>query len=219
MKKIAVLISGQGRNLQAILDACSDGRIPARVCAVISDRAEAAGLKRAAGAAVPQTVVAYKEHPDRSAFCKALAQVIESSQADIVALAGFMRVLTPSFVEYFSGRLLNIHPSLLPRHRGLHTHRAALAAGDAEHGASVHFVNAELDGGPVVIQGATAVRATDTETSLAERVMHDIELKIYPQTLAWLARGDLVQHGGQVRYRGNPLRAPLTLNDLQPEFR
>lgn len=219
MKKIAVLISGQGRNLQAILDACADGRIPAQVGAVISDRADAPGLKKAASASVPQSVVSYADHTDRGTFCVSLAAAISASKPDIIALAGFMRVLTPYFVERFSGRLLNIHPSLLPKHRGLHTHRAALAAGDAEHGASVHFVSAELDGGPVVLQGRTRVRSDDTESRLAERVMHDIELKIYPQALAWLARGELVQDGMQVRYRGRVLKAPLGLDDLEPEFR
>lgn len=219
MKKIAVLISGQGRNLQAILEACGDGRIPAKVCAVISDRVEAGGLQKAASASVLQTVISYREHKDRDTFCVSLASAIEATQPDIVALAGFMRVLTPAFVEQFSGRLLNIHPSLLPKHRGLHTHRAALAAGDAEHGASVHFVTTELDGGPVVIQGRAPVRKGDTESTLAERVMQDIELKIYPQTLAWMARGELAQHGSQVVFRNLARIAPLTLDDLDPEFR
>lgn len=219
MKKIAVLISGQGRNLQAILDACTDGRIPARVCSVISDRPDAAGLKKVTSASISKTVIAYRDHADRDAFCASLAATMEAHRPDIVALAGFMRVLTPAFVEQFNGRLLNIHPSLLPKHRGLHTHRAALAAGDAEHGATVHFVSAELDGGPAVVQGRTAVRAADTESSLAERVMQDIELKIYPQTLAWMARDQLRLRGGRVEFRGRALSAPLTMNDLEPEFR
>lgn len=219
MKRIAVLISGQGRNLEAILAACADGRIEGRVCAVISDRPEAQGLKKAASASVPASVVSYSDHKDRGTFCVSLASAVAASKPDIVVLAGFMRVLTPDFVETFGDRLLNIHPSLLPKHRGLHTHRAALTAGDAEHGATVHFVSAELDGGPAVIQGRTAVRATDTESTLAERVMRDIELKIYPQVLAWMARGWLVRRGAQVQHRGRVLQSPLTLDDLEPEFR
>ncbi len=214
MKRIAVLISGQGRNLQAILDACSDGRIDGRVVAVISDRDDAPGLKKAAHA----QVVPWAQSKDRETFCDALANTLDTHQPDVVALAGFMRVLTPSFTQRFAGRLLNIHPSLLPRHRGLHTHRAVLAQGDAEHGASVHFVTAELDGGPVVIQGRTTVRSDDIETTLAERVMNEIELKIYPQALAWITRGELVYAAGVIRFRGQPLNRVLTLDDLEPAF-
>jgi len=215
LKKIAVLISGQGRNLQAILDACAEGRIAGKVVAVISDREEAAGLKKAAHA----QVVSWAQYKHRETFCAALADALDAQRPDLVACAGFMRVLTPQFTRSFEGRLLNIHPSLLPRHRGLHTHRAALAAGDAQHGASVHFVTAELDGGPVLIQGRTPVRAGDTEASLAERVMSEIELKIYPQALSWLARGLLIWEAGVIRFKGRPLQVPLSLDDLEPAFR
>ncbi len=215
MKKIAVLISGQGRNLQAILDACAKGRIAGGVVAVISDREDAAGLKKSACS----QVVSWAQSGSRETFCTALADALEKHQPDIVACAGFMRVLTPEFTRQFEGRLLNIHPSLLPRHRGLHTHRAALAAGDQEHGATVHFVTAELDGGPRVIQGRTRVRSDDSEASLAERVMSEIELKIYPQTLAWLARGLLHWNAGVIQFKGEPLKQALTLDDLEPAFR
>ena len=217
--RLAVLISGHGRNLQAILDACAAGRLPAEPACVISNRADAAGLVRARDAGVPAEVVSHTEYVDRARFDAALGAALERHRPDFVALAGFMRVLGDPFIRAWRGRLVNIHPSLLPRHRGLHTHRRVLEAGDAEHGASVHYVTEELDGGPVVIQGRFSVRPQDDERSLADRVMREVELRIYPQALAWMARGELRYEAGQVRFRGRPLLAPLTLDDLEPEFR
>lgn len=217
--RIAVLISGQGRNLQAILDGVRDGRIPAEVAGVVSNRADAGGLARARQAQVPSRIVPHAEFPDRAAFDAALAAQLEQLRPDIVALAGFMRVLGDAFIRTFRGRLVNIHPSLLPKHRGLHTHRRVLEARDAEHGASVHYVTEELDGGPVAIQGRFSVQPQDDEATLAERVMRDVELKIYPQALAWMARGDLRCGPAGLTFRGAPLAAPLTLADLEPEFR
>ena len=217
--RIAVLISGQGRNLQAILDAVADGRIPAQVAGVVSNRAEAAGLGRARSAGVPAQVVPHTGYADRAAFDAALADALEALRPDLVALAGFMRVLGDPFIRRFAGRMVNIHPSLLPKYRGLQTHRRALEAGDAEHGASVHYVTEQLDGGPVIIQGWFSVEQADTEQSLAERVMQDVELRIFPQALAWIARGELRYAGGALSFRGQPLAAPLTLADLDPEFR
>lgn len=217
--RIAILISGQGRNLQAILDAIADGRIPAVAAGVVSNRAEAAGLARAREARIPAQIVAHTDYADRAAFDDALATALEALRPDIVALAGFMRVLGDGFIQRFSGRMVNIHPSLLPKYRGLHTHRRALEAGDAEHGASVHYVTEELDGGPVAIQGRFSVQPQDDEQTLAERTMRDIELKIYPQALAWMARGDLRLAGGRLFFRGRELPAPLGLADLEPEFR
>jgi len=217
--RVAVLISGQGRNLQAILEAIADGRIPAQAAGVISNRAEVAGLARARAMGVPAQVVAHAAFADRAAFDAALAGALEALRPDIVALAGFMRVLGDAFIGRFRGRLVNIHPSLLPKYRGLQTHRRVLEAGDAEHGASVHYVTEELDGGPVAIQGRFSVRPQDTEQTLAERVMQDVELKIFPQALAWMARGELRLDGDRVRFRGRELAAPLTLADLEPEFR
>jgi len=217
--RLAVLISGQGRNLQAILDALADGRIPAVAAGVISNRPEAAGLARARAAQVPAQVVDHTRFADRAAFDAALGDALQAVQPDFVALAGFMRVLGDAFIRRFRGRLVNIHPSLLPKHRGLDTHRRVLEAGDAEHGASVHYVTEQLDGGPVAIQGRFSVRPQDDAQSLAERVMQDIELKIYPQALAWMARGELAYADGGVRFRGRPLAAPLTLADLEAEFR
>ena len=213
------MISGQGRNLQAILDAVAAGRIPADLACVLSNRAEAPGLELARRAAVPVEIVSHTDYVDRAAFDRALLAALDRHRAGFVVLAGFMRVLGEEFIRRYAGRLVNIHPSLLPRHRGLHTHRRALEVGDAEHGASVHFVTQELDGGPVAIQGRFSVKPEDNERSLAERTMNEIELKIYPQALAWIARGELRQQNGGLYFRDQLLTAPLSLNDLEPEFK
>lgn len=217
--RLAVLISGRGRNLQAILAAVRDGRIPATLACVASNRADAAGLELARAAGVPTELVPHGDYPDRDAFDAALARALDRHRVDAIALAGFMRVLGPSFIGRWRQRLFNIHPSLLPRHRGLHTHRRVLEAGDREHGASVHFVTEELDGGPVVIQGRFMVEPQDDEAQLAQRTMEKIELRIYPQALAWWARGRLRLADDGVRFDGRPLPRPLTLDDLDPEFR
>jgi phosphoribosylglycinamide formyltransferase-1 len=217
--RLAVLISGQGRNLQAILDAVAAGRLPATVAGVVSNRADAAGLERARAAGVPAVVVPHGPHADRARFDAALLAALEALRPDMVAMAGFMRVLGDGITGRLKGRMVNIHPSLLPKYRGLHTHRRVLEAGDAEHGASVHFVTEELDGGPVAIQGKFSVRPQDNEQTLAERAMQEVELKIFPQALAWMARGEL-RYGAQgLTFRGQPLAAPLSLADLEPEFR
>lgn len=218
IKNAVVLISGQGRNLQALIEAVTNGKIPARIAAVISNKTAAAGLQRARAAGIASSVIAHTDYPSREAFDAALARQIDRHQPDVVVLAGFMRVLGLAFIEHYRGRLVNIHPSLLPRYPGLKTHQRALDAGDAEHGASVHFVTAQLDGGPCMIQGALTVRPEDDAATLAERVMNEIELKIYPQAIAWLARGELALIEQQVHFRGQPLHAPLTLRDLEPEF-
>lgn len=219
MPKLAVLISGQGRNLQAILDAIAAKKLPAELACVVSSRSDAAGVARAREAGVPTEVVSHNEYLGRERFDRALAAALERHKPDLLALAGFMRVLGSEFIGRFRGRMVNIHPSLLPKHRGLNTHRRVLEAGDTEHGGSVHFVTEELDGGPVVIQGRFSVGPQDTEQSLAERVMQDVELKIYPQALAWMARGELRHERGSVLFRGQRLAAPLSLTDLEPEFR
>lgn len=219
LPRLAVLISGQGRNLQAILDGIAAGRIPAEPACVVSNRADAAGLQRALRAGVATAVVPDAQYAERGAFDAALASVLEPYQPDIIALAGFMRVLGAGFTGQYRGRMVNIHPSLLPKYRGLRTHRRVLAAGEAEHGASVHYVTEELDGGPVAIQGRFRVRPEDDELSLEERVMRDVELKIYPQALAWMARGELRYADGRLWFRGRPLQAPLGMDALEPEFR
>lgn len=208
MLKIAVLISGSGSNLQAILDAVAAGRVKAEICGVLSNRADAYGLVRAGQRNLPTAVISHNDFPDREGFDRALIRQLEAWSADIVVLAGFMRILTPAFVEHFEGRLLNIHPSLLPRHKGLHTHQRALEAGDREHGCSVHFVTAELDGGPVVAQARIPVHADDSEASLTERV-HKSEHLLYPQVLGWLADGLLEYREGRVFYQGGLLAEPL----------
>ncbi|NGY04675.1 phosphoribosylglycinamide formyltransferase [Solimonas terrae] len=217
--RIAVLISGEGRNLQALIDACADRRIDGEIVCVLSNRADAGGLLRAQRAGIASEVLSHRDYVSREAFDATMIARLRAHAPDIVVLAGFMRILTPSFIAAFAGRMLNIHPSLLPRHAGLHTHEAALAAGDARHGATVHFVNEQLDGGPLVIQGELSVRPDDGPESLAARVMGEIELKIYPQAVAWMARGELALTGSQVRLRGRILNAPLGLDALEESFR
>lgn len=217
--RLAIIISGRGRNLAAVHAAVADGRIPARIVGVVSNRADAAGLKHAGAVGLPTFVIPHLDYPDRSAFDAALAARLDALRPDIVVLAGFMRILTEGFVRAFEGRLLNIHPSLLPRHKGLDTHAAVLAAGDTEHGATVHFVTPQLDGGPPVIQGKFTVRADDDVESLAERVMTHVETRIYPQAIAWMARGELRHVQGKAVFRGQPLVEPLSLDDLESVFR
>jgi phosphoribosylglycinamide formyltransferase 1 len=217
--RLVVLISGQGRNLQAILDAAGAGTLPADVVGVVSNKGDAPGLERARRAGVPAHVVPHADYVERAAFDAALLTQVEQLRPDIVAMAGFMRVLGDPVIARLRGRIVNIHPSLLPKYPGLRTHRRALEAGDAEHGASVHFVTEQLDGGPVAVQGRFSVLPHDNEATLAERVMQEVELKIYPQALAWMARGDLRLVADRVQFRGRPLAAPLGLADLEPEFR
>ncbi|MGH8460810.1 MAG: phosphoribosylglycinamide formyltransferase [Stenotrophobium sp.] len=219
MQNIVVLISGQGRNLQALIEAQQAGRVAGRIAAVISNKADAAGLERARDAGILTEVVPHTAYTERSVFDAALAAVIDRHHPGIIVMAGFMRVVGDELIRRYSGRMLNIHPSLLPKYPGLRTHQSALAAGDAQHGATVHFVTAELDGGPRIIQGAVSVQAQDTAQTLATRVLRDIELKIYPQALAWMARGDLKLVENHVRFRGARLALPLTMDDLEMEFR
>ncbi|HET8731003.1 MAG TPA: phosphoribosylglycinamide formyltransferase [Moraxellaceae bacterium] len=211
MLKIAVLISGSGSNLQAIIDAMTRGEIDVRIAGVLSNRPDAYGLTRARQHGIATAVIAQGEYSDRAAFDQALIRQIDAWGVDIVVLAGFMRILTPEFVTHFEGRLLNIHPSLLPRHKGLHTHRRALEAGDTEHGCSVHYVTAELDGGPVVAQAQVPVHPDDSEATLTARV-HEAEHRLYPRVLGWLASGDLEYRGGRPHFRGQPLTVPLPLD-------
>lgn len=187
---VVVLISGSGSNLQALIDSLAAGDVPARIGAVISNRADAYGLVRAANAGIPTRVLDHKAFASREAFDAALQEAIDAYQPDLVVLAGFMRILTPGFVRHYHGRMFNIHPSLLPRYKGLDTHRRVLEAGDAEHGCSVHFVTEELDGGALVVQASTPVHPDDTPESLALRV-HGLEHQIYPLAVRWFAEGRL----------------------------
>ena len=187
MKSIVILISGRGSNMEAIVRA----RIPGvRIAAVVSNRPAAEGLAFARAHGIATAVVDHTAHGDRASFDAALAECIDAHAPDLVVLAGFMRVLTDGFVRHYEGRLLNIHPSLLPAFPGLHTHRRALEAGVKLHGATVHFVTAELDDGPIVVQAAVPVRADDDEAALAARVLAQ-EHVIYPQAVCWFAEGRL----------------------------
>lgn len=205
--KLAVLISGEGSNLQAILDACASGTLPAEVCVVISNRADARGLRRAIAANVPIHAILATTGATREDYDTALRILIERHAPELILLAGFMRVLSDEFVRHFRGRLLNIHPALLPKYRGLHTHRRALAAGEHEHGCSVHFVTEELDGGPVIAQAKVAVASGDTEQTLAARVRRR-EHALYPLVVRWLAEGRVKLNADRVSFDGQPLASP-----------
>ncbi|MBN7821095.1 phosphoribosylglycinamide formyltransferase [Bowmanella yangjiangensis] len=197
MKSIVVLISGSGTNLQSILDSIQEGRIEGQVSAVISNQADAFGLERAKKADVPAHVLSHKDFADRESYDQALMQLIDGYQPDLVVLAGFMRILSEGFVQHYLGRMLNIHPSLLPKYKGLHTHKRAIEAGDREHGATVHFVTPELDGGPVVIQSKVPVFADDNEEDLSSRVREQ-ELQLYPLVVKWFCQDRLRMENGQV---------------------
>lgn len=190
MKNIVVLISGNGSNLQALIDACNDGRIRGRISAVLSNKANAYGLERATQDAIPAHYLDPKSYADRDAFDLALMQEIDGYQPDLVVLAGYMRILSPRFVQHYQGRMLNIHPSLLPKYPGLHTHQQALNNGDEEHGTSVHFVTDELDGGPVVLQAKVPIFEHDSEDEIIERVQVQ-EHSIYPLVVSWFIDGRL----------------------------
>jgi len=196
---VVVLISGSGSNLQALIDSIVHDSNPARIAAVISNRVDAYGLERAKQAGIDTAVLDHKQFDGREAFDAALVEAIDAFNPQLVVLAGFMRILTPGFVRHYAGRLLNIHPSLLPKYKGLHTHQRALDAGDSEHGCSVHFVSEELDGGPLVVQAVVPVQSDDSPTSLAQRV-HEQEHVIYPLAVRWFAEGrlQLTQQGAML---------------------
>jgi phosphoribosylglycinamide formyltransferase-1 len=194
VKNIVILISGRGTNMEAIVGA----GLPAKVAAVISNRADAAGLKFAAQSGIAAQVVDEREFPSRGAFDAALEAAIERHSPDLLALAGFMRVLGGDFVRHYSGRMVNIHPSLLPAFPGLHTHRRALQEGVKLHGCTVHFVTPQVDHGPIIVQAAVPVRAGDTEATLAARVLRQ-EHRVYPLAIRWFVEGRLAVENGIVR--------------------
>lgn len=200
MKRIVILISGRGSNMEALLAAQAAGTLPVTVAAVIANRADAKGLETARARGIHTEVVAHTAYGSREAFDTALAAAIDAHSPGLVVLAGFMRILTPAFVRRYEGRLLNIHPSLLPAFAGLHTHQRALAAGCKVHGATVHFVTVELDHGPVVLQSAVPVLPGDDADTLAARVLAT-EHVIYPRAVAWFAQDRLVMENGIVRVR------------------
>jgi len=213
---LAILISGRGSNMVAIAQACAQGRIDARVNHVICDQADAAGIARAHELGLATSVIARAQFADAAAFEAALLRALAAQAHELVVLAGFMRILSPQFVARYAGRMLNIHPSLLPRYRGLNTHRRVLAAGDAHHGASVHFVTAELDSGPAVLQSRVPVLAGDTEESLAERVQAS-EHVIYPKVIGWSAQERLVFKDGRAWFDGEPLDEPMVEEFRAPD--
>jgi phosphoribosylglycinamide formyltransferase 1 len=187
---VAVLVSGYGSNLQALLDASAARRLNVDFRLVASDRADAHGLERARRAGISAVAIPPADFPDRAAWNAALGALLQESGARLVVLAGFMRVLSPELVRTWQGRMLNVHPSLLPLHRGLHTHRRALAAGDRMHGASIHFVTEELDGGPVILQARVPILPGDDEERLAQRVQAR-EHEVYPRVVGWIGAGRL----------------------------
>ena len=213
---LAIVISGRGSNMVAIAQACAQGRIDARVNQVISDQADAAGIARARELGLATRVIQRAQFTDASAFEAALSGALDAQPHELVVLAGFMRILSPQFVARYAGSMVNIHPSLLPLYRGLNTHRRVLAAGDAHHGASVHFVTAELDSGPAVLQSRVPVLAGDTEESLAERVQAS-EHVIYPKVIGWSAQERLVFKDGRAWFDGEPLDEPMVEEFRAPD--
>ncbi len=189
-KRIVVLISGSGSNLQAIMDAIDAGQINGRIAAVLSNKADAYGLERAQKANIPALILKHTEFDDRESFDQAMIEKIDHYQPDLIVLAGFMRILTAEFVRHYQGRMLNIHPSLLPKYKGLHTHKRAIEAGDLYHGCTVHFVTEELDGGPLAVQGKVSIDMDDDEDSLQQKV-HAVEHKIYPLAVEWICSDKL----------------------------
>jgi phosphoribosylglycinamide formyltransferase-1 len=208
---LVVLISGQGSNLKAILDAIGQGQLNARVCAVISDRVDAAGLEYARRESIDTLALDAGDFPDKDDYDRALQGLIDRFEPGLVVLAGFMRILTPAFVQHYRGRLINIHPSLLPEFRGLNTHRRALEAGVSEHGASVHFVTEELDGGRVFLQVRVPVLPADDADQLAARVLKQ-EHRLYPQAIRWLAEGRIRWDEQQLLFDGQPLLEPQQMD-------
>jgi phosphoribosylglycinamide formyltransferase 1 len=188
--RLAILLSGSGSNLQALIDAINNGMIGADIAVVISNKPEALGLKRADNAGIKNTVIDNLQFPNRENFDKALCREIQAYKPDLVILAGFMRILTSKFVEYFNGRILNIHPSLLPKYPGLHSHQKAIDAGDLSAGATVHFVTSTLDGGASIIQAEVPIYQNDTPEVLAARVLIK-EHEIYPLAVQWFCAGRL----------------------------
>ena len=210
--RLAVLISGRGSNLLAIAQRCREGRLDAEIVRVLSDRGDAAGLAAAAALGLDTVVIERGDFSSREAFEVALTEAIDGSGAELVLLAGFMRILSAAFAQKYVGRLLNIHPSLLPNYRGLDTHQRVLEAGDSQHGASVHFVTGQLDAGPVLCQGRIAVVVADTPESLAARVLA-VEHRIYPLAISLIAAGRVQLSGEAILLDGRVLLAPVVEDD------
>ncbi|MDM1019247.1 phosphoribosylglycinamide formyltransferase [Acinetobacter sp. VNK23] len=208
MMRIAVLVSGNGSNLQALIDAQHGKQLSGQIVGVLSNKADAYALRRAEDANIATAVISHKNFPNRESFDVAMHQQLLAWKVDFVILAGFMRILTPDFVSKWQGKMLNIHPSLLPFYKGMNTHQRVLNTGDRLHGCTVHFVTAELDAGQSIAQSVIQVSLQDTAESLAQRV-HQLEHFIYPQVLQWLCNGQLTWENGQAYFNQKPLEKPI----------
>ena len=206
--RIAVLVSGNGSNLQALIDAQHGKQLSGQIVGVLSNKAEAYALRRAEDANIATAVISHQNFPNRESFDVAMHQQLLAWQVDLVILAGFMRILTPEFVSQWQGKMLNIHPSLLPFYKGMNTHQRVLNTGDRLHGCTVHFVTAELDAGQSIAQSVIQVSLQDTAESLAQRV-HQLEHFIYPQVAQWLCNGQLTWENGQAYFNQKPLDRPI----------
>ena len=216
-KSIVILISGRGTNLQSIIDAVKEGSINAVISAVISNRPDAKGLERARLENIDAVVIDQNEYDERGAYDRALIAKIDTYSPDLIVLAGFMRILSEEFIQHFDNMILNIHPSLLPEFKGLHTHRRALEAGKKGHGASVHFVSNELDSGPVVLQAEIPVLAGDTEDILANRVLQQEHI-IYPMAIAWYIDDRLLIKDNKVLLDNSVLNRPVLWKENQLDY-
>ena len=206
--KTAILISGSGTNLQSFIDRCAGGALDIELAVVFSNKAEAYGLERAKRAGVPTETLAHTDFPDRESFDRAVAAILDRYEPELIVLAGFMRILSPWFVARYEGRILNIHPALLPAYPGLDTHQRVLDAGEQWHGSTVHFVTEELDGGPRILQGRLAVDPSETAEELCRRVQA-IEHEIYPEAAHWFGQGRLEYRDGQAWLDGERLAEPV----------
>ena len=206
--RIAVLVSGNGSNLQALIDAQHGKQLSGQIVGVLSNKAEAYALRRAEDANIATAVISHQNFPNRESFDVAMHQQLLAWQVDLVILAGFMRILTPEFVSQWQGKMLNIHPSLLPFYKGMNTHQRVLNTGDRLHGCTVHFVTAELDAGQSIAQSVIQVSLQDTAESLAQRV-HELEHFIYPQVVQWLCNGQLTWENGQAYFNQKLLEKPI----------
>ncbi|VAW45774.1 Phosphoribosylglycinamide formyltransferase [hydrothermal vent metagenome] len=211
--RIAVLISGSGSNLQAIIDHQKRHSHEYKIALVISNKANAYGLTRAKNANISTQVIEHSQFKSRETFDKALQKTIDDTQIDLIVLAGFMRILTPAFTQHFLGKMINIHPSLLPKYTGLNTHQRALDAGDTEHGLSIHFVTPELDSGPVILQAKVSITPQDTEETLKEKV-HQQEYLAYPLVIEWFAQAKLEFKDHQTWFKQTLLSKPQQLHHL-----
>ncbi|MFL2530296.1 MAG: phosphoribosylglycinamide formyltransferase [Porticoccaceae bacterium] len=215
-KRLVILVSGGGSNLQSLIDGCAGDKINATVSAVISNNPNAGGLERAAKAGIPNLAIDHRAFNSRETFDQALSELIDSFSPDLVILAGFMRILTAEFVDHYLGRMMNIHPSLLPAYPGLNTHQRAIEAGDKKAGATVHFVTPELDGGPSIIQAQVNIDATDNKETLAAKVLI-YEHKIYPEAVNWFCNNRLVMQDNQVRLDKNSVpESGIIYNLIEP---